>query len=218
MKRNYSLMLLTLIFLFSGCRQEALSLEHEHSHKVYQPYISFSKFSRLTHLDSQTFRHSFNAKGIPDVEDYDIDTVHIRQTLRNDTVTAFSFRIKPKNTQILKGNIFYNLAYVKTGAEWQRYIVKYEAQNPEFLTQVAINPSIGFKGTTTIISESSNDSSRLYTCIVSMQQYRQNCPQGHVVIEQCYQESPNCCRSCWGYVDYSIMPPVMTGAFPEAGQ
>lgn len=71
-------MLLASVFLLFSCRQEALNLENDHSHNETQRFISFNKFSRLTNVEGRSFFHSVNTKGDSDLDDYDIDTTHIK--------------------------------------------------------------------------------------------------------------------------------------------
>lgn len=78
----------------------------------------------------------------------------------------------------------------------------------------ALNPSLAFKGTSSIVSGSAS-TSRLYTCIVTSQRYIQNCDFGHVSSDQC--SSPSCCNKCWYYSDYSSISTCDDGSIPGGG-
>ena len=87
---NFLRIIFILIFslLFYGCREELRNLNSKHEHSVREKYVSFKKFLEITHIPKQNFYKSMTAKG--DLfNDFEVDTIKIRQTLRNNNLKAF---------------------------------------------------------------------------------------------------------------------------------
>lgn len=204
MKQYYclkiALLFSTVFLLFIACRNEDLPVNHEkHEHSEANKYVSFATFISVTKLSKQSIYspESTVAKNTS-IEDFDIDTVQIRQTLRNNEVKAYSFLIYPKNSEGELKNVFYNLAYIKKADQsWEKHIVKYTSQDAHFLAHLELNPTLNFQGTTEIINQNDGDG-RLMLCAYTSTQTIWNCPQNHSSLADCLENGGNlsCCTPC----------------------
>ena len=190
-----SILLFSVIILY-GCREELRNLNSKHEHSVREKYVSFKKFLEITHIPKQNFYKSMTAKG--DIfNDFEVDTIKIRQTLRNNNLKAFSFRITPKNKEVRSDNIFYNLAFIKNDSGWNKYIVKYTSSDPNYISNLQFNPSIRFRGSSEVLYYKNSTSRQIGLCSITSNVEIWDCPVGHTKIQDCYESGygPNC---CWG--------------------
>ena len=190
-----SILLFSVIILY-GCREELRNLNSKHEHSVREKYVSFKKFLEITHIPKQNFYKSMTAKG--DIfNDFEVDTIKIRQTLRNNNLKAFSFRITPKNKEVRSDNIFYNLAFIKNDSGWNKYIVKYTSSDPNYISNLQFNPSIRFRGSSEVLYYKNSTSRQIGLCSITSNVEIWDCPEGHTKIQDCYESGygPNC---CWG--------------------
>lgn len=225
MKKNHLLKLLALFGVFSllfvACRNEELTTEHaRHGHSDADKYVSFSKFLAITKLPKSSIfvKQSITAKATA-YEDFDVDTVQIRQTMRNNTATAFSFLIYPKDAADQQGNIFYNLSYIKQADQtWERNIVKYTSNDVNYIINLQNNPTLKFQGSSELLTGGNAASRQIGLCSYTSEVEVWDCkPFGHTKIADCLEGSLglSCCNPCRSFNTVTTIGPCSN--IPQGG-
>ncbi|MFN4365265.1 hypothetical protein [Chryseobacterium hispalense] len=193
------LFLLTVFLSFFSCRNEMeVSNDSPGKHNP-QYYVSFQKFLTITRVSEKEVFNTSSAHGRASLEDFEIDTTAIRQTIRNQNVTAFSFRVHPKNEGMVETEdgkeTFYNMAFVKKDGTWQKEIYQYTV-SAGWLSSLKTVPNAPFNGNIIRIYPSGTQA-RAYVCGFSATPVF-HCYAGHT------DPNDGDCGDCWHWNTTSI--------------
>ena len=204
MKKSYFLMLMALVFLLQGCRSGDLAemqdnpTETQHSSKNY---ASLDKFLQVTGIRKDDLYKDFSSsKETSSDEEFEVNTDKILETIKNQQVTAFSFIVYPKNGSTVEQqnnkDVFYNMAYLKKGNHWEKYILKYTVEKG-WLSSLDTQPNKPFNGSIAMIYPNTA-ASKTYVCGFSAVPVFY-CWAGHT------DPNDDDCGSCWHWNTTSIL-------------
>ncbi|MCY1659682.1 hypothetical protein [Chryseobacterium sp. SL1] len=204
MKKSYFIMLMALAFLLQGCRSGDLAeiqdnpTETQHSSKNY---ASLDKFLQVTGIRKDDLYKDLSfSKETSSDEEFEVNTNKILETIKNQQVTAFSFIVYPKNGSTVEQqnnkDVFYNMAYLKKGNHWEKYILKYTVEKG-WLSSLDTQPNKPFNGSITMIYPNAA-ASKTYVCGFSAVPVFY-CWAGHT------DPNDDDCGSCWHWNTTSIL-------------
>ncbi|MCQ4142657.1 hypothetical protein [Chryseobacterium sp. EO14] len=197
-------MLIALVLLLSGCRSESLAdlqdnqAEAQHSSKNY---ASLDKFLQVTGIRKDDLYKDLSfSKETSSAEEFEVNTDKILETIKNQQVTAFSFIVYPKNGSTVEQqnnkDVFYNMAYLKKGNHWEKYILKYIVEKG-WLSSLDTQPNKPFNGSITMIYPNAA-ASKTYICGFSAVPVFY-CWAGHT------DPNDDDCGDCWHWNTTSIL-------------
>ncbi|MEA1849072.1 hypothetical protein U9K52_09135 [Chryseobacterium sp. MHB01] len=193
------LFLLTVFLTLFSCRNEMETTKDSPGKHNPQYYVSLQKFLTITRVSKKEVFNTSSAHGRASSEDFEIDTTAIRQTIRNQNVTAFSFRVHPKKEGIVETEdgkeTFYNMAFVKKDGTWQKEIYQYTVSEG-WLSSLKAMPNAPFNGNITRIYPSGAQA-RAYICGFSATPAF-HCYAGHT------DPNDGDCGDCWHWNTTSI--------------
>ncbi|WP_185205181.1 hypothetical protein [Chryseobacterium sp. C3] len=204
MKKSYFIMLMALAFLLQGCRSGDLAemqdnpTETQHSSKNY---ASLDKFLQVTGIrKDDLYKDVSFSKGTSSAEEFEVNTDKILETIKNQQVTAFSFIVYPKNGSTVEQqnnkDVFYNMAYLKKGNHWEKYILKYTVEKG-WLSSLDTQPNKPFNGSIAMVYPNAA-ASKTYVCGFSAVPVFY-CWAGHT------DPNDDDCGSCWHWNTTSIL-------------
>ncbi|WP_394665722.1 hypothetical protein [uncultured Chryseobacterium sp.] len=204
MKKSYFIMLMALAFLLQGCRSGDLAemqdnpTETQHSSKNY---ASLDKFLQVTGIRKDDLYKDLSfSKETSSDEEFEVNTNKILETIKNQQVTAFSFIVYPKNGSTVEQqnnkDVFYNMAYLKKGNHWEKYILKYTVEKG-WLSSLDTQPNKPFNGSITMIYPNAA-ASKTYVCGFSAVPVFY-CWAGHT------DPNDDDCGNCWHWNTTSIL-------------
>ncbi|MCY1662673.1 DUF6973 domain-containing protein [Chryseobacterium sp. SL1] len=204
MKKSYFIMLMGLAFLLQGCRSGDLAemqdnpTETQHSSKNY---ASLDKFLQVTGIRKDDLYKDLSfSKETSSAEEFEVNTDKILETIKNQQVTAFSFIVYPKNGNTVEQqnnkDVFYNMAYLKKGNHWEKYILKYTVEKG-WLSSLDTQPNKPFNGSIAMVYPNAA-ASKTYVCGFSAVPVFY-CWAGHT------DPNDDDCGSCWHWNTTSIL-------------